>query len=346
MKKKNIYQFFNPLIFKLEPEFAHNSFLTILRIVEKFSALGFITANPIVKNSVKLKQIQFKNRVGLAAGLDKNASYIDALSWFGFGTIEVGTVTPKPQKGNPKPRLFRLNDNQALINRMGFNNVGLNDFIINLKRSKWVSQHKGILGVNLGMNRDTNLDNAYIDYCLGIEATYIFADYLVINISSPNTTGLRKLQENTYLTNLLSRIKKKQTQLAKKYSKNKPIFLKLSPDLNDGFIEDIIKLIKTYEIEGIILTNTSISREGLDEENYTNEKGGLSGKPLFVVSNSILSIFKKEFHSDVVLVGSGGIMSGSDASQKFKNGADLIQLYTALIYKGPAIVSECIDYEN
>ncbi len=342
MKKKNFYQILLPYLFKLDPEFVHNNLLTLASITEKILSVGIFSRNPYEKNSVELSNLNFKNRVGLAAGLDKNAEYIDMLAWLGFGFIEVGTVTPKPQPGNKKPRLFRLPYDKALINSMGFNNDGLDKFVANLKKSKWVKEKKGLLGINLGMNFDTNLNNAHLDYETGMDATYKYADYIVVNVSSPNTKGLRKLQENIFLKKLLTSVKKKQKELFKKYSFHKPIFIKLSPDMNIELLEETLELIKNFEVEGVIATNTTISKENIIEKKYSNHQGGLSGAPLLLKSNQVLSQIKKHLSPEVVLVGSGGIMSGIDASEKILTGADVIQLYSGLIFSGPSLVSECI----
>jgi len=342
MINKNLYQKLLPYLFKLDPEFAHHNFLLMASLIEKAISMGIRSGSPYEKNSLQVSTLNFKNRVGLAAGMDKNASYIDTLSWLGFGFIEVGTVTPKPQPGNKKPRLFRLPRDKALINSMGFNNDGLNTFVNNLKKSKWVKQKKGLIGINLGMNFDTDLNNAHLDYETGLDATYKYADYIVINISSPNTKGLRKLQENIFLKKLLASLKKKQKQLLAKYSFHRPIFIKISPDINHEFLEETLELIKTYEIEGVIATNTTIKKENILEKKYSNQQGGLSGAPLLLKSNQILSQIKKYLPSEVVLIGSGGIMSGIDASEKIIKGADVIQLYSGLIFSGPDLVPECI----
>tara|TARA_E500000331_G_scaffold340739_1_gene372357 strand:+ start:2267 stop:3343 length:1077 start_codon:yes stop_codon:yes gene_type:complete len=342
MRKINIYQTLLPYFFKLDPEFAHDVILALTSGTEKLISLGIMSGSPLRKNPAKLMDLKFENRIGLAAGLDKNASHIDALSWLGFGFIEVGTVTPKAQSGNPKPRLFRLPEDRALINRMGFNNDGLNVFVRNLKKSKWVKEKKGIIGINLGMNYDTKLDNAYLDYEMGMEATYEYADYIVVNVSSPNTKDLRKLQERSMLEKLLSSIKKKQNQLFEKYLLRKPIFIKLSPDINSEYFADTLKLIKVYEVEGVIATNTTTNKENIKTKKYSNESGGLSGGPLFVKSNQVLSEIRNYLPNDVIVVGSGGIMSGDDANLKFMNGANLIQLYSGLIFSGPGLVKECI----
>lgn len=346
MTEKNIYQKLLPYIFKLDPEFAHDNFLSLISFVEKLASFGVLSASPYQTKSIKLGDLEFKNRVGLAAGLDKNALYIDALSWLGFGSIEVGTVTPKPQLGNPKPRLIRLAKDQALINRMGFNNNGLNAFVSNLKKSKWIRKRKGVIGINLGMNFNTKLDDAHKDYEIGLDATYEYADYIVINISSPNTKGLRKLQESILLENLLRVLKKKQNELFKKYLLRRPIFIKLSPDLNNEYLENTLNLIRIYEIEGVIATNTTINKENIAEKKYSNELGGLSGTPLFAKSNQILYEIRKYLAPDVILVGSGGVMSGQDASKKISHGANLIQVYSGLVFRGPSLVKECVDEIN
>ncbi len=343
MKNINIYKLLSPIFLKLNPEFAHNKFLSLASYLEKLACFGFFTASPLEKDKIQLGTLNFKNRVGLAAGLDKNAAYIDALSWLGFGFIEVGTVTPKPQSGNPKPRLFRLAKNKALINRMGFNNNGLDTFIKNLKKSKWIKQKKGIVGINLGINFDTKLENANQDYEIGLEATYQYADYIVINISSPNTQGLRKLQEKILLEKLLTMIKKKQKELFKKHLLLKPIFIKISPDIDIEYLESTIKLINHYNIDGVIATNTTTERIDTLETKYSQEPGGLSGLPLLKKSNQILNEMKKNLNSDVILIGSGGIISGDDAAEKIKYGASLVQIYSGIIFQGPSLVKECID---
>ena len=342
MKKKSTYQLLLPYIFKLDPEFTHNNFLSLVSLIEKTLSMGIFCRSPYEKNSIKLRNLNFKNRVGLAAGLDKNAAYIDTLAWLGFGFIEVGTVTPKPQPGNKKPRLFRLPLDRALINSMGFNNDGLNTFVKNLKKSKWVKEKKGVIGINLGMNFDTDLNNAHHDYELGLDATYKYADYIVINVSSPNTKGLRKLQENNLLKKLLASVKKKQKELHTKYSLQRPIFIKLSPDINNEFLEETLQLIKVYEIEGVIATNTTINKENIIEKKYSNQQGGLSGAPLLSRSNEVLLHIKKYLSPEVILIGSGGIMSGIDANEKIISGADVVQVYSGLIFSGPGLVKESL----
>ena len=339
----NLYDFLKPLIYKLDPESTHNNFMNLFYLTEKIFSLGNITATPKNKNPIKIFGLEFKNRVGLAAGLDKNASHIDALSWLGFGAIEVGTVTPQPQSGNPKPRLFRLEQDKALINRFGFNNVGLEKFIKNIRRSKWVKRKEGILGVNLGMNYNTNLEKAFEDYCIGIKTTYDFADYLVVNISSPNTQDLRSLQKREYFSNLLKSIKKQQKTENLRTNSWKPIFLKMSPDVDCKNLEEMIDEIKFHEIEGIIATNTSVERNNLKEKEISIETGGLSGKPISEKANQILSQIKSYLPNETLIIGSGGVMDGLDACEKIKRGADLIQIYTGLIYSGPKIVNDCIS---
>jgi dihydroorotate dehydrogenase len=282
--------------------------------------------------------LEFPNPVGLAAGLDKDAAHIDALARMGFGFIEVGTVTPRSQAGNPKPRLFRIEQKEAIINRFGFNNVGLDAFLDNVRATRW----KGILGINIGKNADTPAGQAADDYALGLERVYADASYVTINISSPNTKGLRALQDREALDALLSRLARARQRLAALYRRRVPLVLKVAPDLDPSQIESIAAAVLRHGIDGVIATNTSLSREGVEGLPHAGEAGGLSGAPILEKATGVLQALKRHL-PDVTLIGAGGIMSGDDAATKFAAGAALVQLYSGLIYRGPGLVAECVS---
>jgi dihydroorotate dehydrogenase len=282
--------------------------------------------------------LQFPNPVGLAAGLDKDAAHIHALARLGFGFIEVGTVTPRPQPGNPRPRLFRIPERQALINRFGFNNVGVDAFIANVRWVRW----KGILGINIGRNADTPPERAVDDYELCLQKVYAVASYVTINVSSPNTAGLRALQEKDSLDNLLARLTAMRERLAQQHGKRVPLVLKISPDVDEDSIHYIAAAVQHHRLEGVIATNTSLSREGVDGLPHAAEAGGLSGAPIRDRATRVLRGLARHL-PDVTLIGSGGILSGADAVEKRAAGATLVQLYTGLIYRGPGLVAECVS---
>ena len=282
--------------------------------------------------------LKFPNPVGLAAGLDKDAAHIDALARMGFGFIEVGTVTPRPQPGNPKPRLFRIPQRKAIVNRFGFNNVGLDAFLDNVRRARW----KGILGINIGKNAATPAEHAADDYAVGLERVYPDASYVTINISSPNTKGLRGLQEKEALDALLERLARVRNRLAGLFGKRVPLVLKVAPDLDASQIESIAAAVVRHGLDGVIATNTSLSREGVEGLPHAGEAGGLSGAPILERSTTVLRELKKHL-PDTTLIGAGGIMSGADAAAKFQAGAALVQLYSGLIYRGPELVGECVS---
>ena len=281
--------------------------------------------------------LQFPNPVGLAAGLDKNAAYIDGLAALGFGFIEVGTVTPRAQPGNAAPRLFRLPEREALINRFGFNNVGLDAFIANVRRARW----QGILGINIGKNADTPAEHAIDDYEAGLRGVYPHASYVTINISSPNTRGLRTLQQADQVEQLLARLSSLRAQLAEKHGKRVPLVLKVAPDLADAEIEAIADALRRHGIDGLIATNTSTSRDGVAGLPHASEAGGLSGAPIRARATRVLAQFARLLGSSVALIGCGGILSRDDAREKIAAGASLVQVYTGLVYRGPGLVSEC-----
>ena len=283
--------------------------------------------------------LRFPNPVGLAAGLDKNAAHIGGLAALGFGFLEVGTVTPLAQPGNPPPRLFRLPEREALINRFGFNNVGLEAFIANVKRSRW----RGILGINIGKNAVTPPERAIDDYEAGLRAVYAHASYVTLNISSPNTQGLRTLQQGDRIEQLLRRVSSVREELSRGANARKPLVLKVAPDLSEPEIEAIADAVRRHGIEGVIATNTSTSREGVAGLRYAAEAGGLSGAPIRALATRVLARFSRLLGSSVALVGCGGILSAEDAREKIAAGASLVQLYTGLVYRGPGLVSECVS---
>jgi len=282
--------------------------------------------------------LTFENKLGTAAGIDKNGDYINCLSEMGFGFIEVGTVTPLPQSGNPKPRLFRIISKEGIINRMGFNNLGIDNLIINIKKSCF----KGIIGVNIGKNRDTSIKNAINDYLICIEKIYYYASYITINISSPNTIHLRTLQYGTLLTNLLYNIKKKQNELHKKYLKYVPLVIKISPDLSKTELKNISKQLIKYKIDAVIATNTTLDHSLVSGCKNSLEKGGISGLPLQKKSTNIISILSKYLQKKIPIIGVGGINSVNSAKEKIKSGATLIQIYSGLVYHGPNLIKEII----
>ena len=327
------HQLIRSLLFKFDAEFSHDLTLKALSLSNKIGLLSFL--NP--PNPCKLRTVMgipFQNPVGLAAGLDKNANHIDALGKLGFGFIEVGTITPRPQLGNPKPRLFRLPEVQGIINRFGFNNVGLEAAVENIRLSKY----KGVLGINIGKNFDTPIERAGEDYLLCMKKVYQYANYIAVNISSPNTKNLRDLQETKALNILLAQLKDEQTRLADYYGRYVPIALKISPDLTAKHLDTISKSIIKNRIDGVIATNTTISRESVSDLFNGKEVGGMSGKPLFKLSNSIIRELYERLQGEVPIIGVGGIFSGEDALEKINAGAELVQIYSGLVYQGRKLV--------
>lgn len=324
-----MYNFFRRFLFCLPSESAHNFTLRILAYLPKFL---FTHPN---KSPVTFMGLQFEHRLGLAAGFDVNGRYIDALAKVGFSFIEIGTVTPRPQFGNPRPRIFRLPTVNALINRMGFNNDGVDNLLMNLRKSK----HQGIIGVNIGKNKDTPILSAINDYIYCLRKVYNYAAYITINISSPNTAELRKLQQSDYLQNFISAITKEREKLAQKWQRMVPIALKISPDESLSTLENIAKVVLANGVDAIIATNTTCSRDDLLGIKYGDEKGGLSGRPLFEKSTNTLRILKNIVGDKVVLIGVGGIEDTASANEKLASGADLLQVYTGLIYQGPRIIN-------
>ena len=333
-----LYPLFRPLLFALDPEAAHDATFRALDAAARFG-LAQIVAPRLPPSPVKAMGIEFPNPVGLAAGLDKNAAHLAGLATLGFGFLEAGTVTPRPQPGNPKPRMFRLREAEALINRLGFNNDGVERFVANVKRSTW----RGVLGINLGKNFDTPNARAADDYVDGLRAVYEHASYVTVNISSPNTKGLRDLQSEEALASLLARLKAEQKALAQAQGRHVPLVVKLAPDLTDEAIRGIARLLVAHRIEGVIATNTTIARDGVAGHAHADEQGGLSGRPLFEKSNAVIRTLARALDGALPVIGVGGILSGADAKAKIDAGATLVQLYTGIIYRGPVLVAECVE---
>ncbi|MCO8061549.1 quinone-dependent dihydroorotate dehydrogenase [Acinetobacter lwoffii] len=330
-----LYSLARPLLFSLAPERAHELTLSLLKSSHK---MGLMRQNVAAK-PVTCMGIEFPNPVGLAAGLDKNGAYIDALAGQGFGFIEIGTITPRPQAGNPHPRLFRLPQVKAIINRMGFNNDGVDQLVENVKAAKF----KGILGINIGKNADTPVEKAVDDYLICLEKVYNYASYITVNISSPNTKNLRSLQSGDALTELLETLKNRQLELAQEYQHYVPLVLKVAPDLDNSDIAFIAKQLLRFKIDGLIVTNTTLSREGVEGLEHAEEAGGLSGAPVFEKSTACLAAFAAVLKGQIPLIGVGGILSGADAAAKKQAGASLVQIYSGLIYTGPKLVKDCVD---
>ena len=331
-----LYSIARTALFALDPEAAHHLALDSLRRLNKLHLSRLFSSRCMAPCEVM--GLRFDNPVGLAAGLDKNGQYIDALAALGFGFIEVGTVTPRAQPGNPKPRMFRLKEDEALINRLGFNNQGLDAFIANVKRAKY----QGVLGLNIGKNADTPIERAVDDYVICLKGVYPFASYVTVNISSPNTKGLRDLQAAEQLQKLLATLKAEQKILAKKHKKHVPLVLKIAPDLDLKSIREIAALTLENGIEGMIATNTTISRDAIRDHPLAQEAGGLSGRPLFSPSTEVLRELAKALKGNIPIIGVGGIMSGQDAQAKMNAGAALVQIYTGFIYHGPDLIRDAV----
>jgi dihydroorotate dehydrogenase len=336
---KLLYALARPFLFAIDPEAAHNLTLPALR---RAAALGLTSS--IVKpahDPRTVMGITFPNPVGLAAGLDKDGAYIDGLATLGFGSIEVGTVTPRAQPGNAMPRMFRLPQANAIINRMGFNNGGADAFVANVRASKFYQNKEGVLGLNIGKNADTPIERAVDDYLICLEKVYPYASYVTVNISSPNTKNLRQLQGASELDALLSQLKEAQQRLSDQHKRYVPIALKIAPDMELEQIQTIAQALLHHKMDGVIATNTTINREAVKNLKYANEAGGLSGAPVFEASNKVIRTLKSELGDALPIIGVGGILSGSDAQAKIAAGASLVQLYTGLIYRGPALIKEC-----
>jgi len=324
-----------PALFALDPETAHHATLDALKTAHCTGALSFVVKRP-ADDPRTVMGLTFPNPVGLAAGLDKNGAYIDALAALGFGFIEIGTVTPRAQSGNPKPRMFRIPAAQGIINRMGFNNGGVDALVENVKRAKF----KGILGINIGKNADTPIEKAADDYLIGLRKVYEYASYVAINISSPNTKNLRQLQGGDELDALLGQLKAEQEKLAQQHGKYVPLAVKIAPDLDSEQIKNIAALLIKHRIDGVIATNTTLSREGVEGLPHGNETGGLSGLPVREKSTAVIRQLAAELHGALPIIGVGGILKGADALEKMKAGASLVQMYSGMIYRGWELVAE------
>lgn len=334
------YALTRPLLFGMDAEAAHDFTMDMLARGQH-TPLQWAWCNETVHDPIQLAGLTFPNRVGLAAGLDKNARCIDALGAMGFGFVEVGTVTPKPQPGNPKPRMFRLPERQALINRFGFNNEGLEAFLGNVQRSRFrtaARQHRMLLGLNIGKNATTPIEDATRDYLTCLEGVYPHADYVTVNISSPNTQNLRALQSDAALDALLAAIAERREALATQQGRRVPVFVKIAPDLQDEQVAVIAATLQRHGMDGVIATNTTISREAVKGLRHAEETGGLSGAPVYEASNRVIAQLRSALGQGFPIIGVGGILSAEDAIGKIRAGADVVQIYTGLVYQGPALV--------
>ena len=335
-----MYGLLRPLLFTLDPETAHGLGLRGLDALERAGVLDVVARRPEESpHPVGVFGLQFPNPVGLAAGLDKNGAHIDALFGLGFGFVEVGTVTPRPQLGNPRPRMFRLAKHRAIINRLGFNNLGVDALVRNVER---VRNRRGILGINIGRNKDTPNESAQDDYLHCLERVYPLADYITVNISSPNTAGLRELQEEQALRRLVGTLREEQERLGAHHRKRVPMLVKVAPDLSDEDIEAAARVLADLQVDGVVATNTTVSREGVEDSPHADEPGGLSGAPLMAQSTYVLRRLRTRLPESIPLIGVGGILSGADAVTKMAAGASLVQCYTGFIYRGPALIPECV----
>jgi dihydroorotate dehydrogenase len=333
------YSLLRPWLFCLDPEQAHNLTLSNLDRAQRWGLLDKFITKPVADPQT-LCGITFANPVGLAAGLDKDGKHIDALAALGFGFLEIGTVTPRPQPGNPKPRMFRLPQAQAIINRMGFNNDGVEACVTRVRRSRFW-QDGGVLGLNIGKNASTPIEEAASDYVLAMEAVYEIANYITVNISSPNTQNLRALQGEEMLRGLLSSLDDARKRLSDRFGVRKPLFLKIATDLDQGDINLIADLLMEFGIDAVIATNTTISRDAVQGMEHGQEAGGLSGAPVRTASNIVIKALKARLGNHLPIIGVGGILSGADAREKILAGASLVQIYSGLIYRGPDLVNEC-----
>ena len=338
-----MYSLLRKALFTLPPETAHHFSLQSLQALNRLGLVKpFIQKNPSPSRPITVMGLDFPNRVGLAAGLDKDGEYIDALAALGFGCIEIGTVTPRPQAGNPPPRLFRLPQSEAIINRMGFNSKGVDYLIERVKKCKYT----GTFGINIGKNFDTTPENAVEDYLIGFSKVYPYTDYITINISSPNTPGLRDLQYGDELQNLLSALKQRQAELANRFNYYVPLVVKISPDLDTAEIESMAAIFLEQNIDGLIATNTTVAREAVQGQIHAQEQGGLSGKPITQQSTAVIQQFSRAFAGKIPIIGVGGISSTQDAQDKLDAGASLLQIYTGFIYQGTDLIQQCLQADK
>lgn len=330
-----MYPFIRDLLFKLDAETSHEFSLDLLGAAERLKLINLLLP-PVAANPVTVMGLTFPNPVGLAAGLDKNGDFFNALGAMGFGFVEIGTVTPKPQLGNPQPRLFRIPEAQAIINRMGFNNKGVDHLIEQVKRRRY----QGILGINIGKNATTPVENAVDDYTICMRKVYAHADYITVNVSSPNTQGLRDLQFGDSLNRLLESLKKEQLALQQQHNSYKPVAVKIAPDMDDDAIQQVAATLLEQGIDGVIATNTTIGREGVEQYPTSKETGGLSGLPVRDKSTHVIKALYAELGDKLPIIGVGGISDGNSAVEKIKAGAKLVQVYSGFIYRGPALIGE------
>ena len=333
-----MYALARSFLFCLDAERAHALSLNALEAAYRSGLNPLLAAKPHALPT-EVFGLRFDNPVGLAAGLDKNGAHVDALAALGFGFIEVGTTTPRPQAGSSKPRMFRLPEHEAVINRLGFNNTGVDALVRNIERAKF----SGVLGINIGKNKDTPTEQAAGDYLFCLERVYSRASYVTVNISSPNTPGLRDLQHEEPLKRFIGTLREAQEQLAAKHGKRKPMLLKIAPDLDDAELDGIAEVVAAAKIDGVICTNTTIDRAPVAGHRHANETGGLSGTPLFSRATAVLLGMTQRLGEKTPVIGVGGIMSGADAAAKLDAGASLVQFYTGMIYRGPALISECVE---
>lgn len=333
-----MYDYVRPLLFALDAETAHRLTLYALGVAHR-SNLGRFVATPPADFPADAFGIRFPNPVGLAAGLDKNAAHLDELGALGFGFIEVGTVTPRPQPGNPKPRMFRLPAHEAIINRLGFNNEGVDALVRNVESSSY----RGVLGINIGKNKDTPNERAVDDYLFCLERVYRHASYVTVNISSPNTQGLRDLQEEATLRRFIETLREAQERLGSQAGARKPMLLKIAPDLAEAELDGIAQVLRSTGIDGLICTNTTVDHAAVAGDPRGQEAGGLSGKPLFARSTEVLRGMRARLGASMPIIGVGGILEGSDAAEKLDAGANLVQVYSGLIYRGPQLIGECVE---
>ena len=329
-----LYDIARPLLFSLDPETAHEFSLAALHFFGRVLPAG----TPAESDPVDVMGLRFPNRIGLAAGLDKNGEAIDGLARIGFGFLEIGTITPRPQPGNPRPRMFRLPEVRGIINRMGFNNHGVDALIANVKAAKY----RGILGINIGKNFDTPIDRAADDYLACLDKVYALASYVTVNISSPNTKNLRQLQGESELDELLGRLKARQQQLADRHGRYVPLTLKIAPDLEPPQVINIADALRRHRIDGVIATNTTIARDKVQGVRYAEQQGGLSGAPVFEASTAVVAQLARALAGELPIIAAGGVLDGRSARAKLAAGASLVQVYSGLIYRGPSLIGECV----
>lgn len=334
-----MYKLARPFLFGFDAERAHGLGLKAIETAYRTGTIPLL-ARPPQPLPTKLLGLTFPNPVGLAAGLDKNGAHVEALFGLGFGFVEVGTVTPRPQPGNPKPRMFRLPAHQAVINRLGFNNEGVDALVRNIER---IRHRSGVLGINIGKNKDTSNERAASDYLYCLERVYPLADYITVNISSPNTAGLRELQEEQALRQLIGSLREAQEDLAAQHGKRVPMLVKLAPDLSDDDIDAVARVLGDLGVDGVIATNTTVSRISVQDDPLAHETGGLSGAPLMGQSTLVLRRLRTRLPDRIPLIGVGGILSGADAVAKMAAGASLVQVYSGMVYRGPELIGECVD---